>query len=146
MYPTLPSKCMAELGQELRTSDLISKINAVSLFPVIPRPLTAPLRPPYPPPALGPTQATWFCPGKPGCKGQTGLPPAFQLPLGTQLSAGPREPKATSQAGPHNWYIVNSKQSCCGILGKPQSSLGLGFFIWLQWIGLNHFQGTFQLG
>lgn len=124
---------VAELRQQLKAPRLVSRINAASfIFQSSHVPagiLAAPLRLPHTPPGPGPPRATWFYPGESGCKGQMGLPPAFQLPLGTQLSAEPREPKATSQAGPHNWYIVNSKTELLWDLGKPQFSLGLGFFI-----------------
>lgn len=122
---------MAGLGQQLKASDLVSKIDVASFIfqtsHTLPGILAAPLRPSHPssyPPngalstAPQPPRATWFCPGESGCKGQTGLPPAFQLPLGTQLSAGPREPKVTSQPGPHNWYIVSSETELLWALGQ----------------------------
>ena len=56
----------------------------------------------------------------------------------------------SQKSPPKQAHIIGTlsaqKQSFSGLLGKPQSSLGLGFFIWLQCIGLDDFQGPSQLG
>ena len=56
----------------------------------------------------------------------------------------------SQKSPPKQAHIIGTlsaqKQSCSGLLGKPWSSLGFGFFIWLQCIGLDDFQGPSQLG
>lgn len=140
---------MAELGQELKASDLVSEISAASLIvqssyasagiPAAPLRLLnpQPWAPPWPPgSALG----------SQGSKARQASHQHSSCHWEHSCQQGQESQKPPPKQNHIIGTLSTKKQSCCGILGKPQSSLGLGFSIWLQEIELDDFQGLFQLG